>query len=214
MRIVCMLLEDRLGILASDRYTRCMGAVSVTDLLIIYLVPVALLAAFCLAVPLVVYVLMRTGRDFDFRHDVLQRFEAKRALRSGQGMRLTYGYVLRLMLGDNCVQAAFFYRVARWLVAHRLGTLAEVLHAFSKMVTHLDVSPGSHIAPGVYFYHGLGIVIGKGSVVGRRALICQGVTMGGGARIGDDVRLWAGAKVIGRISVGDRSEVGANAVVV
>jgi serine O-acetyltransferase len=60
----------------------------------------------------------------------------------------------------------------------------------------------------------LGTVIGKGSTIGRNALICQDVTIGGGASLGDDVKLWAGAKVIGRVAVGDRSEVGANGVVV
>jgi serine O-acetyltransferase len=88
------------------------------------------------------------------------------------------------------------------------------LHAFSKLVTHIDISPQASIGPGLYLYHGLGTVIGKGSMVGRNAVICQNVTLGGGPTIGDDVRLWAGAKVIGRITVGDRAEVGANGVVV
>ena len=84
-------------------------------------------------------------------------------------------------------------------------------------MTHLDVSPQAEIGRGVYFYHGLGTVIGKGSRIGERALICHGVTTGGrgGAPvIGDDVSIWAGAVVIGRITVGDRVEVGANAVVI
>jgi serine O-acetyltransferase len=66
----------------------------------------------------------------------------------------------------------------------------------------------------VYFYHGLGTVIGKTTLIGKRALICQGVTTAAGPVIGDEVALWAGAKVIGKVKVGDRVEVGANAVVI
>ena len=100
------------------------------------------------------------------------------------------------------------------LGSRRLGSLARAVQAFSKFLTHIDISPRAEIGPGLYFYHGLGTVIGKGTRVGRNALICQNVTLGGGQTIGDDVRLWAGAKVIGRVTIGDRAEIGANGVVV
>jgi serine O-acetyltransferase len=210
-----MLLLDRLGILASDRYTRSIGAdVTFTDLLLVWLIPVGVLAAACLGVPFVVYVLMRAGADFDFKHDLLNKYDRKRLLPSGRGRKLSYGYVLGLLLGDNCMQATFLYRVSRFLTTHRLRPLAKVVHAFAKFATNIDVSPGAEIGRGLYLYHGLGTVIGKGTIIGERALICQGVTMGGGAKAGDDVSLWAGAKLIGKVFVGDRSDVGANAVVI
>jgi serine O-acetyltransferase len=56
-------------------------------------------------------------------------------------------------------------------------------------------------------------VIGKGSVIGERALICHGVSIGGGAKLGDDVKVWAHAQVMAKVSIGDRSEVSANSVV-
>ena len=50
-------------------------------------------------------------------------------------------------------------------------------------------------------------------MIGKRALICQGVTIGGAVILGEDVRVFAGAQILARATVGDRSDVGANAVV-
>lgn len=184
------------------------------DLLIIWLGPVALLVALWLVLSLVVYVIALSDRPSDLKEDVIRRYEAKRVLRSGSSLRrVSFGWVARLLLADNCVQATVLYRLSRFLLRRRMRMLAEATHSVSKLLTNLDVSPHAQIGGGVYFYHGLGTVIGKGTTIGRGALICQQVTTGGGPALGDDVRLWAGAKVIGRVTVGDRAEVGANGVV-
>ena len=156
--------------------------------------------------------LIHSPLDFDFKHDVLVKFETKRKLPSGRE-RLSYFYFARLLLGDNCIQAAFLYRISRFLAHHRMRSLAELVYAVAKFATHADVSPWANVGPGLYLYHGLGTVIGKGSTIGARALICHGVSIGGGARLGDDVKVWAGAQVLASVSIGDRSEVSANAVV-
>ena len=185
---------------------------SAGELAFIYAFPFAVVFAVWLLVSLVVWAFAVSPLETDFKHDLLRKFEERRTLRSAR-KRLSYGYVARLLLGDNCVQAALLYRLARFFARHRLRPAAEALHAFSKLITHLDVSPWAEIGRGVYFYHGLGTVIGKGTRIGQRAKICQQVTTGGGPTIGDDVTLWSGAKVIGRVSIGDRAEIGANAVV-
>lgn len=85
------------------------------------------------------------------------------------------------------------------------------------------VQPTAVIGPGLKLPHPNGIIIGSGVKIGSNCTIYQQVTMGG-ARIGDwkadrypdlgdDVTLFAGAKLIGAITVGDRVTVGANAVV-
>jgi serine acetyltransferase len=183
------------------------------DLATVWLVPIGFLVALWLVAAFVVYLAVRSPLDVDFKHDLVRRFEDKRKLRSGSP-RLSYALVARLLAGDNCVQATLLYRISRWLAARRLRLLAETVHAFSKLVTHTDISPWANLGRGFYLYHGLGTVIGKGTTIGERALVCQGVTTGRGPVIGDDVKLWAGAKVIGRVTVGDRSEIGTNAVVV
>ena len=188
--------------------------VTALDLLVIWLGPIMLLVAFWLLSSLAVYVIAASSRPSDLKDDLIRRYETKRALRSGSGLRrVSFGWVARLLLADNCVQATVLYRLSRVLLRRRMRSLAEGTHSVSKFLTNLDISPHAAIGGGVYFYHGLGTVIGKGTTIGRGALICQQVTTGGGPSLGDDVRLWAGAKVIGRVTVGDRAEVGANGVV-
>lgn len=194
--------------------TALVHAIGVGDLVVIYLVPVALVAGALVLSSLTLYVLLRAPFEFDLKHDLLRRYDEKRVLPSGP-KRLSFAYVLKLLIADNCVQATVLYRLSRFFARHRLHALAEGLHALSKFITHMDISPYAEIGPGVFFYHGLATVIGKGSCIGRRALICQNVTTGGGRpTIGDDVAIWAGAKVLGNVTVGDRAEIGANAVVV
>ena len=66
---------------------------------------------------------------------------------------------------------------------------------------------------------GNGVVVHRRALVGSGVMICQQVTIGGAARsrgvpfIGNDVYLGAGCKILGDVSVGDDSVVGANAVV-
>lgn len=182
------------------------------ELLLIYAIPVAALIGLWLAISFVVWALVRSPLEFDFKRDVLAKFEGKLLLPSGR-RRLSFFYMARLLLGDNCVQAMFLYRISRYLVHHRMRSLAELFYALSKFVTHTDISPWANLGPGLLLYHGLGTVIGKGSTVGARALICHGVSIGGGARLGDDVKVWAGAQIFAKVTLGDRSEVGANAVV-
>jgi serine O-acetyltransferase len=184
------------------------------DLVIAYTI---LFAAFFLAILLLAggtYIAIRLPVDLDFKHDLRRKHDAKSKLPSGADERLSFLYVLKLVVGDNCVQATLLYRLSHAFAHRNLRLFAEAVHAFSKFLTHIDISPWAEIGRGLYLYHGLGAVIGKGSHIGARALICQGVTTGEGPHIGDDVHLWAGAKVIGRVTVGDRVEVGANAVVI
>jgi serine O-acetyltransferase len=186
-----------------------LGSITPLDLLIVYAIPLAIFVLAFLLLVLAIYAPLRLPIDFDFKQDLMRRYEEKKKLPSGANQRLSFLYLSKLLIGDNCVQATLLYRLSHIFARRRLRPLAEAVHAFSKFLTHIDVSPWAEIGPGLYLYHGLGSVIGKGTRIGKRALICQGVTTGAGPRIGDDVCLWAGAKVIGH-----RVEVGANAVVI
>jgi len=91
--------------------------------------------------------------------------------------------------------------------------ISDFVHRCSKFWTDIDISPYAVIGHGLMIYHGSGVVIGKNTKLGDSCLICQGVTTGQGApQIGHRVKLWAGAKILGNITLGDDSEVGANAV--
>lgn len=189
-------------------------ALTLTDLLVIFAIPLVALLAVWLAATAWVFVLTRWSRSSPLRLDLEHRVSARRRTRSGGEIRLSVGYIATALAADNCVQATVLHRAASFLTRHQVRPLARAIHAFSKFLTHADISPQATIGPGFYLYHGLGTVIGKGTTIGCDAVVCQNVTTGGGPTIGDDVTLWAGAKVIGRVTVGDRSEVGANGVVI
>jgi serine acetyltransferase len=189
-------------------------ALTLVDLLVIYAVPIGAVLIAWLSASAFVFAVARLRPGSSLGADLSQRVAGKQRTRSGRHVRLTFRYVALSLAGDNCVQATALHRAAASLDRRRLRSIARFVHAFSKLITHVDISPRAEIGPGLHLYHGVGTVIGKGTKIGRNALICQNVTLGGGPSIGDDVRLWAGAKVIGPVTIGDRAEVGANGVVV
>jgi serine O-acetyltransferase len=89
-------------------------------------------------------------------------------------------------------------------------------------MTGIEIHPGAQIGPGFFIDHGMGVVIGETAEVGANVTLYHGVTLGGtswkkGKRhptIEADVVIGAGAKVLGPITVGAGSRIGANAVVV
>lgn len=114
------------------------------------------------------------------------------------------------------LQVVILFRLAQAL--HRvfppLGAIAKYVNM---VVTGADIATAAAIGPGLQVFHPAGVVIGPECVVGARCTIVQGVTLGAGAGgspcVGDDVFVGAGARVFGRIRIGDRCVIGANAVV-
>ncbi|HVZ86556.1 MAG TPA: serine O-acetyltransferase EpsC [Polyangia bacterium] len=101
--------------------------------------------------------------------------------------------------------------------------MAELAHA----ATGIDIHPGAEIGPYFFIDHGTGVVIGETCQIGARVRLYQGVTLGarGFARdadgtltkglprhpmIGDDVVIYAGATVLGRVTIGDGAVIGGN----
>ena len=83
------------------------------------------------------------------------------------------------------------------------------------------IHPGAKIGKGLFIDHGMGVVIGETAVVGDNVTMYHGTTLGGTTldpikrhpTIGDNVMIGAGAKVLGNITIGKDSKIGANAVV-
>lgn len=99
--------------------------------------------------------------------------------------------------------------------------LSVILSWFIYAIYACDISPKARIPRSVKFPHPAGIVIGAGVVLGERVTIYQNVTLGSHGNpdkaaaypaIGDDVVIYAGAVVVGDITVGAGSTVGANVV--
>ncbi|HRL49417.1 MAG TPA: serine O-acetyltransferase [Propioniciclava sp.] len=122
------------------------------------------------------------------------------------------------------VHAIWAHRVGHWLWTSRptARPLARLLSQVARFLTGVEIHPGAVIGRRFFIDHGMGIVIGEMAEIGDDVLMCHQVTLGGRSRgrfkrhptIGDGVLLGAGAKVIGPITVGAGSKVGANALVV
>ena len=114
-----------------------------------------------------------------------------------------------------------FARATPWcrLGVRQLVVLA--LHHYS-IRYGIDISRDARIGSGFYIGHFGGIFVNSGVVIGDNCNVSQGVTLGrqnrgeheGCPTIGNNVYIAPGAKIIGRITVGDHAAVGANAVVV
>ncbi|HPR79137.1 MAG TPA: serine O-acetyltransferase [Candidatus Limiplasma sp.] len=113
------------------------------------------------------------------------------------------------------------HRVANSLFHHGHILLARIVSQRSRHRTGIEIHPGAEIGRRVFIDHGDGVVIGETTVIGDDVTIYQGVTLGGTGKdvgkrhptIGSGVTIGAGAKVLGPITIGDHSKVGAGAIV-
>jgi serine O-acetyltransferase len=129
---------------------------------------------------------------------------------------------VEVFLAYSGLHAVWGHRVAHWIWQRRLYTLARVCSQLVRFFTGIEIHPGATIGRRVFIDHGMGVVIGETAVVGDDVLIYHGVTLGGTSSlrerrhptIGDRVMIGAGASVLGPVTVGSDSIVGANAVVV
>jgi serine O-acetyltransferase len=120
------------------------------------------------------------------------------------------------------LHAVWIHRVAHGLWQRGMKLLARWLSQFARMVTGIEIHPGATIGPRLFIDHGMGVVIGETAEIGADVTLYHGVTLGGvslepGKRhptLEDRVVVGAGAKVLGAITIGRNSRIGANAVVV
>ena len=129
---------------------------------------------------------------------------------------------LELFTNYPGVWSLFWYRIAHRLYNRGLKVLARMIMGINQIFTGIDIHPGAKIGRRVFIDHGIGVVIGETSVIEEDVLIYQQVTLGGvslhkGKRhptIKKGVVIGAGAKVLGDITIGENSKIGANSVVV
>ena len=120
------------------------------------------------------------------------------------------------------VHAVLGHRVTHWLWLAGAKSLARWLAQVMRLFTGIEIHPGATIGPRFFIDHGMGVVIGETAEIGADVTLYHGVTLGGttlnhGKRhptLGDRVVVGAGAKILGAITIGDDTRVGANAVVV
>jgi serine O-acetyltransferase len=121
------------------------------------------------------------------------------------------------------VLALGLHRIAHWLYRGELFFFARLVNHLARFLTAIDIHPGAAIGRNFFIDHGF-TVIGETAEIGDDVTIYQNVTLGGtnptsgvpGKRhptIGNGVIISSGSQVLGPIHVGDRSRIGANAVV-
>ncbi|HVX06575.1 serine O-acetyltransferase EpsC [Humibacter sp.] len=130
---------------------------------------------------------------------------------------------VEIALSYSGLHAIWLHRIAhRWWRSPGLKLPARLLSQFARFLTGIEIHPGAHIGRRFFIDHGMGVVIGETAVVGDDVMLYHGVTLGGKSRgrgkrhptLCDGVVIGAGAQVLGDIVIGERTVVGANAVVV
>lgn len=119
-----------------------------------------------------------------------------------------------------------FWAILNHRLAHKfykihLYFVARLISQLSRSLTGIEIHPGAKIGKGVFIDHGMGVVIGETCEIGKNVTIYQGVTLGGTGKetgkrhptIEDNVLVGTGAKVLGPITIGANSKIGAGSVV-
>lgn len=130
--------------------------------------------------------------------------------------------VLDVILTYPGIHAVWLYRISHKLWKHEIRLLAKMISIFARFLTGgIEIHPGAQIGRRLFIDHGSGIVIGETAEIGDDVIIYQGVTLGGTGKekgkrhptIGNNVMISAGAKILGSITIGDYSKIGAGSVV-
>ena len=133
-------------------------------------------------------------------------------------------YALNVIINYPGVHAMFCYRINHflWTKLH-LKLLARLLSQVARFLTGIEIHPGATIGKRLFIDHGMGVVIGETTIIGDDCVLYQGVTLGGVGTgehkvkrhptLLNNVMVSAGAKVIGDVTVGNNSIVGAQTVV-
>ncbi len=133
---------------------------------------------------------------------------------------------------QSTVEILLCYPGLHALILHRIN---DVLHkklkipVFPRLISHLgrfitgiEIHPGAQIGKNFFIDHGMGVVIGETAEIGDNVTLYQGVTLGGTSServkrhptLKDNVTVGAGANVLGAITIGENSRIGAGSVVV
>jgi serine O-acetyltransferase len=131
------------------------------------------------------------------------------------------------MLGYPGLIAIRYYRLGRALYLLGAPLLARLISQIAHSKTAIDIHPGAEIGHSFFIDHGTGVVIGQTTIIGDRVRIYQAVTLGAKSFQADedgnlvkgvlrhpivenDVVIYAGATILGRITIGAGSVIGGN----
>ena len=118
--------------------------------------------------------------------------------------------------------AILWHRGAHQLYTSGFPLLARIVSQLNRLLTGIEIHPGAAIGRRCFIDHGMGVVIGETTEIGDDVLLYQGVTLGGTGKekgkrhptIGNNVVIGTGAKILGNITIGSHTKIGAGSVVV
>jgi serine O-acetyltransferase len=145
------------------------------------------------------------------KEDIAVVFEQDPAARSYLEVILTY----------SGLHAIWAHQIAHAFFKRKFYFLARVISQISRFFTGIEIHPGAKIGRRLFIDHGMGVVIGETCEIGDNVTIFQGVTLGGTGKekgkrhptIKDNALIATGAKVLGSITIGENSKIGAGSVV-
>lgn len=120
------------------------------------------------------------------------------------------------------IHAQIFYRISHFFYNKKMFITARIISQLGRFFTGIEIHPGAIIGKRLFIDHGMGVVIGETAELGDDVTLYQGVTLGGTGKdkgkrhptIHNNVTIGSGAKILGPITVGENSKIGAGAVVV
>ena len=132
-----------------------------------------------------------------------------------------------IVLSYPGVKAITIQRIAHKLYQLQVPLIPRMMTEYAHRITGIDIHPGAKLGKGVFIDHGTGVVIGETAELGNDVKIYQGVTLGAlsfpkdacgmiikGAKrhptIEDGVTIYAGATILGAITIGKGSVIGGN----
>ncbi len=132
-----------------------------------------------------------------------------------------------IILAYPGIEAVAVQRMAHLLYNRHVALIPRIMTEWAHNKTGIDIHPGATIGPHFFIDHGTGVVIGETTVIGQRVKIYQGVTLGAKSfpkddkgrvvkgikrhpNIEDDVTIYAGATILGNVTIGHGSIIGGN----
>jgi serine O-acetyltransferase len=145
------------------------------------------------------------------KEDIDVVFDQDPAARSRFEVVLTY----------SGLHAIWAHRIAHAFYKRKFYFIARVISQASRFFTGIEIHPGAKIGRRFFIDHGMGVVIGETCEIGDNVTVFQGVTLGGTGKekgkrhptIKDNALIATGAKVLGSITIGENSKIGAGSVV-
>jgi serine O-acetyltransferase len=119
------------------------------------------------------------------------------------------------------LHAVWFHRLNHWLWRKNRKLLARFCSQVARFWTGIEIHPGARVGRRLFIDHGMGVVIGETSIIGNDVTLYQNVTLGGTGKqkgkrhptLRDGVFVGNGCNILGNVTVGENSRIGAGSVV-